>query len=1018
MLLLMDDGDEDTLPSSPPDPSASLEEAVVLHHLSLQAYKGTLGPCTIRFAGTIGGSPVSVLLDGGSSDTFIQPRLAKALELPIEPAPTFRVLVGDGYSLVGEGVVRNIPVTISGYTIQVDAFVVPIKGSDLVLGASWLATLGAHVADYSTSMIRVLHDGKFHTLQGHKGDSPQPLQFHHMRRLLGSVDVAEIYTVECQILSKETNPEEFPPDLHHDLSGLLHRFASVFAVPKGLPPHRVQEHTITLFAGSGPVKVHPYRYPFSQKNHIETMVTEMLHEGIIRPSTSPFSAPVLLVKKKDGSWRFCTDYRALNAVTIKDSYPLPTVDELLDELAGAQFFSKLDLRSGYHQIRIREEDIAKTAFRTHHGHYEWLVMPFGLTNAPATFQVVMNDVFRPHLRKFVLVFFDDILIYSRDWSTHLSHLSEVLSLLKSHVLYTKISKCSFGLTKIDYLGHIVSNTGVEMDPQKLEAVRDWPVPDSISNLRGFLGLTGYYRRFIRGYASIAAPLTALLQKNAFHWTLEAHTAFDALKAALMAAPVLALPDFSLPFTVEADASGVGIGAILSQRGHPIAYFSKKLSPRMQGKSTYVREMYGITEAIAKFRHYLIGHKFVIRTDHQSIRHMSTQIIQTPEQQEWLPKLLGYDFTIEYKSGRTNQAADALSRSYFMATSYPVHEWLKELVELQHQCPELQHICQQLAAPTPMVRYYHLQHDLLYFKQRLVVPRTAASFIHRLLFEFHSSPVGGHSGFFKTFARIARQFFWVNMRKDIQAFIRACDICQRAKVSNTLPAGLLQPLPIPSAIWEEVAMDFIVALPPSRGYTVILVIVDRLSKYAHFAPIRSPYFAHSVAEAVVQNVIRLHGIPRKIVSDRDKVFTSSFWQHLFKLQGTTLAMSTAYHPQTDGQSEIVNKCLEMYLRCFVFDKPTAWVPLLPWAEFWYNTAYHEAIGMSPFKAVYGRDPPSVITDYTAQDTPGDVLKLLQDRDEVLQRLRQNLLRAQARMKKFADGRRRDFSFAVDDLVYVK
>lgn len=502
-------------------------------------------------------------------------------------------------------------------------------------------------------------------------------------------------------------------DPHPDIEVILQAFVDVFAKPKSLPPARFQDHAIPLAAGSNPVKVKPYRYPHSQKEQIELMVKEMLDQGIIQPNYSPFSSPVLLVKKKDGSWRFCTDYRALNSITIKDSFPIPTVDELLDELFGAQYFSKLDLRSGYHQILVKSKDRHKTAFRTHQGLYEWLVMPFGLSNAPASFQSLMNHVFQAQLRKSVLVFFDDILIYSPTWSAHLSDLTEVLQLLRQHSLFAKMSKCCFGFSEVDYLGHTVSHQGVQMDKSKVQAVLDWPLPRTLKHLRDFLGLSGYYRRFIRNYATIVASLTALLKKDAFVWNQLVTEAFLALQKAITVAPVLALPDFSKPFILETDASGTGIGAILSQDKHPIAYFSKKLNSSMQHKSAYVRELYVVTEAMAKFRHYILDHKFIIRTDQQSLKALTDQTIQTPEQQKWLHKFLGYDFTIEYKPGKDNVVADALSRSFCMALSGPVNPLLSLIITAVNVDPSLSQIKLQCLQGTCQDPLYQVRQDILY-----------------------------------------------------------------------------------------------------------------------------------------------------------------------------------------------------------------------------------------------------------------------------------------------------------------
>lgn len=372
-------------------------------------------------------------------------------------------------------------------------------------------------------------------------------------------------------------------------------------------------------------------------------MTELLAAGVIRTSMSTFSSPVILVKKKDGSWRMCVDYRALNKATVPDKYPIPIVDELLDELYGATIFSKIDLKAGYHQIRVHKDDIHKTAFRTHNGHYEYLVMPFGLMNAPATFQATMNDIFRPYLRSFVLVFFDDILVYSKSETEHLEHLKLVLSVLESHCFVANEAKCKFGCKQVDYLGHVISGDGVAVDPDKIKCVLEWPEPKNVKGVRGFLGLTGYYRKFIKDYGKIAKPLTELTKKNNFVWGKEALVAFKLLKQIMTTPPVLGLPDFSVPFEVECDAAGRGIGAVLMQKRQPIAFFSKALSDGNLTKSVYEKELMALVLAIQHWRHYLLGKPFVVYTDHKSLKHFLQQRVTSPDQQCWLAKLLGYQF---------------------------------------------------------------------------------------------------------------------------------------------------------------------------------------------------------------------------------------------------------------------------------------------------------------------------------------------------------------------------------------
>lgn len=436
--------------------------------------------------------------------------------------------------------------------------------------------------------------------------------------------------------------EKLSTNLEPELQTLLREYNDIFAEPTELPPHRSVEHQITLKDGAQPIKIQPYRYPYLQRKEIERMTTEMMKAGVIQTSISPFASPVLLVTKEDGTWRFCVDFRKLNDMTVKDGYPIPMIDELLDELEGAKVFTKMDLRAGYHQVRMKAEDVPKTVFVTSAGHYEFKVMPFGLTNAPATFQALMNDIFKEHLRDFVLVFFDDILVYSKNKSDHLRHVEIVLPILRKHQLFAKLSKCSFGQDHVEYLGHVIDQEGVRVEPNKINSVKEWPAPKTIKALRGFLGLTGYYRKFVRSYGLMAKPLINLLKKGQFMWHEEAQIAFERLKQVMTETPVLQLPNFQKTFVVETDACYHGICAILMQEGHPITYLSKALGPKSLGYSVYEKEFLAILLAVQKWRSYLVCGTFVIRTDQKSLKHLLEQKITTPLQHKYMAKLMGYN----------------------------------------------------------------------------------------------------------------------------------------------------------------------------------------------------------------------------------------------------------------------------------------------------------------------------------------------------------------------------------------
>ena len=541
-------------------------------------------------------------------------------------------------------------------------------------------------------------------------------------------------------------------------------------------------------------------------------------------------------------------------------------------------------------------------------------------------------------------------------------------------------------------GHIVSPRGVAADPKKTEAMRQWPVPKDLKGLRGFLGLTRYYRRFVKNYGLIAKPLTDLTKKDAFLWSDAAQQAFVQLKNAMADLPILAVPDFSQPFILETDASSQGLGAVLSQKGRPIAYLSQALSPRAQKKSVYERELMAIVLAVQKWRHYLLGRHFIIMTDQRSLTFLTEQRLFGEDQLKWTSKLMGMDFEIQFRPGLENKAADALSRQMMYQAISVVRSSIWDTIDAETAAdPQLKQIILALQQGSEAFPGFSLQKGRLFYQGRAVLPKDSSQ-IPVLLAEFHDSATGGHSGFLRTYKRLAAAVYWKGMRKQVKDYVASCQTCQTNKYEALSPGGLLQPLAIPDQVWSEVSLDFISGLPKSKGKDAIMVVVDRFTKYAHFLALAHPFTAKEVAHLFVKEIVRLHGFPRAIVSDRDPVFLSHFWSELFRQAGTKLKYSTSYHPQTDGQTEVTNRCLETYLRCFVCNKPKQWVEWLAWAEYWFNTSFNASTRVSPFQALYGRPPPTLFRGETYPSKVPEVQALVATCDEVLAELKDHLCMA--------------------------
>ncbi|WVY89838.1 hypothetical protein V8G54_035352 [Vigna mungo] len=1010
MLIMVDEEEEEECEKEPAVELAGME-------LSALSVGGLTTPKTLKLKGRIGSREVLVLIDSGASHNFISRSLVGELGMAVKETQPYFVSLGDGQRRKISGCCERVTLELGNEVVE-QFYLFELGGVEVILGIEWLRKLGKVMMDWG-KLTMVYQQGEKKVIV--RGDPRLE------RRVVGPEALLKIKHAEAWMIVWELGSIEAQDNAptymgltrtqRGDMEKLLGQYEVVFKEPSQLPPVRDMQHRITLKEGSDPVSIRPYRYPHVMKTEIEQQIAEMLQTGVVRPSHSPYSSPVILVKKKDGSWRFCVDYRALNRATVPDKFPIPVIEELLDELKGGTFFSKIDLKAGYHQIRMKEEDIEKTAFRTHQGHYEFVVMPFGLTNAPATFQSAMNSLFRAQLRKYVLVFFDDILIYSRNWEEHLEHVKVVLSTLERERWVANRRKSEFGQTQIKYLGHVISSKGVEMDDDKIKAIVGWEKPKTVRSLRGFLGLTGYYRRFVKDYGKIARPLTELLKKGGFSWNVDAEEAWKTLKTAMTTAPVLSLPDFKQPFHIECDASGRGVGAVLMQERRPIAYFSKALS---EGRVNGPRLGHTTLEALPR------QEKFIVHTDQKSLRHLLEQRITTQNQQDWIAKLLGYDFDIVYKAGSANKAADALSRRYEreedggMELGMLARPFWQEIEEVMREVDvdeSLQRVIEDIKKDPNTHSSYTLEHEKLHHKGRLVLS-AQSKWIPKLIAEFHVTQTGGHSGVYRTYRRVAQSLYWNGMKKDVTEFVARCVVCQQHKYLSSSPQGLLQPLPIPNAVWEELSMDFIVRLPKSQGFDAILVVVDRLSKYAHFIPLKHPYSARTVAEVFVQEIVRLHGIPQSIVSDRDPLFLSIFWKELFKGQGTQLKMSTAYHPETDGQTEVVNRVLQGYLRCFCSEQPKGWRAILPWAEYWYNTSFQGAIRCTPFEAVYGRPPPSLHRFIPGETLVEAVSQELQNRDEALKQLRFHLERAQDVMVRQANKKRKPMTFEVGDWVFLK
>lgn len=811
-----------------------------------------------------------------------------------------------------------------------------------------------------------------------------------------------------------------------------------------------------------PIAKRPYRVPYHQKEILQKEIDRLLEKGVIRPSSSPWSAPVVLIVKKlpDNTMkvRMCIDYRGLNAVTKRDYYPLPNLQTSLDQLGNANLFSVFDVTSAYHQIDMEEVDKPKTAFSTPDGHWEFNKMPFGLSNSPSTFQRFMNVTLSGLTGDICLVYLDDILVFNhlgpRD---HIGKLKRVFDRLREANIKLKPSKSQFLMQEVKYLGHLISKDGIKPDPEKFSSILNFPIPKDITAVRSFLGLVGWYRRFIRNYAQIAEPLTNLTKKNIkFEITQQVLESIHTLKHALTTETVLAHPNFTEPFILATDASILGIGAILSQIQNgiekPIAFFSRKLNKAQKNYSVTELECLAVVEAVKHFKCYLYGQKFTIITDHRPLKWLLSLKDPTSRLARWSLLLSSYDFEIVHRPGKKHGNVDALSR-YFPPTHdeyepssdenkstegnrfAPIHaiepqqslfipSWDREyILREQRKDQYCSHIINQLQDQV-FENFYLDKEGLLYKKEGsrdlLVIPR---SFVRKVLYDFHSLPFFGHKGQTQTLSLIKTRCYWPGMKADVVHFCQSCHKCNQRKTSPHLKKNPLQSFPEVVEPFERTAMDIVGPFVTSyTGNKYLLTFQDYLTKYIEAIPLPDQK-ADTVAKAFITQIIARHGVPKQLLTDQGRNFVSSLFQNVCKFLRIEKLQTTPYHPETNGMIERSHRVFNDTIAFYVNKTQQDWDEWVPYALMAYRFNIHTSTGFSPFFALYGRDPvfpfdevlkPQSVRYDADQNYTSELISRLHN---VFHKIKENLQRAKEVQSVQYNKRTKASSYQLGDLVYL-
>jgi hypothetical protein len=1015
------------------------------------------------------------MVDSGAMSSFIDLSFAQSLNLVLVPKSNpVDVVAFDGKpagTILSE---CTVTLEIGRHSEIITLDVTNLGHYPIILGMPWLKL---HDPSIIWSKYRLIFNSAFcHSNCFHSSSVVHAVAEHPLIPVSRSSSLSSVLTdsvsARTPVLSLVSSaPSDSVSFLSSVITQYYFDFLDVFSEKESntLPLHGPHDHQIPLVDGKAPPFGPIYPLSRTELQVLSDYLKENLEKGFIRPSSSPAGAPILFVKKKDGSLRLCVDYRGLNKITIKNRYPLPLINELLDRLSHARVFTKLDIRNAYNRIRIASGDEWKTAFRTRYGHFEYLVMPFGLTNAPASFQSLINNTLREYLDVFAVVYLDDILIFSSSLEQHINHVRLVLERLRNAGLYVKGEKCEFHVDHVEFLGFCINPSGVTMDPKKVSAIMDWPSPKSLHDVQSFLGFANFYRRFIHDYSRLSLPLTSLLKKGVvFQWTPSAQNAFDELKKKFSSSPLLCVFDPSLPCVVESDASDFAIGAVLNQLGddqklRPIAFFSRKLLPAEVNYDVHDKELLSIVECFKLWRHYLedASHQIIVYSDHINLQYFMGNKPLNRRQARWALALSSFNFAIQYRPGTKNARADALSRrpdfafkeegrdkqpiskifeasnstltpiptTSISASSVSVSvsdnsELRSQILKLYSEDPDVATIFSALKDPKlatsrlkSLLSRYSLDPEtkMLLFNNRVYIPQNTKIKLD-ILNLFHDSPVSGHPGRAKTLELVSRQFFWPGIRRFVNRYVFNCPICRRSKPSRQEPSGHLLPLNVPERPWSSISMDFITGLPVSDGHNAILVVVDRFSKMSHFIPCFDTITAKELSLLFLQHVFRLHGLPKDIVSDRGPVFTSKFWQELLKQFNVKSNLSTAFHPQTDGQTERINSVLEQYLRIYVNYQQDNWSSLLPFAEFSYNNAEQSSTQKSPFFSNYGYHPSLHFNQVTSSVPASD--DMIQQLHALHEEIKSEVSLAQQQQALYYNQHRRPTpDYKINDSVFI-